>query len=125
MRLRSSCSYLDTLLARSLYTQLSVDVSPLHLRMYHPDIIESPNSHVAPVPSVSTETVSSIDVQAPGPVPDVEFVASKSLELGESSEENLSVITVPSSENWACRNRVSNWAVSHCRAKRCGSSLYI
>lgn len=103
MCLRSPCGYFDTLLAKSFYPRLSADVSPLRFCMYHPNIVRFPNSHVAPLPSVFTEAVSSIDVQAPGPVPDVEFVASKSPQLGEPSEEKLSVITVPSSENWAFR----------------------
>lgn len=103
MYLRSPCDYIDTLLAKSLYAQLSADISPLRLCMSHSDIIGFPNSHVAPLPSISTEAMSSIDVQAPGPVPDVEFAASRSPQLGEPSEEKLSLITVPSSENWACR----------------------
>lgn len=45
--------------------------------------------------------MSNIEVHEPGPLPDVALPGSKSMLLGEPSEENRRVIDVPSSENWA------------------------
>lgn len=59
-------------------------------------------SHVAPSPRVSTDALSSIEMQEPGPLPEVVFSGSKSILLVEPSGENQTLIDVPSSENRAC-----------------------
>lgn len=55
--------------------------------------------HVGMWPSSSKEAVSNIEEHDPGPLPDVALPGSKSLLLGEPSEENRTAIDLPLFKN--------------------------